>query len=136
MYMHLPLYEQITLASAALHVWHLPPDVPRAHPALRDGAPFAWVAGDAADDPASAFACRRGVSGTTWRNACDGQHKPDAHACHHGPARLDRRASRQRSARTMAASVRRRRNTTQAGAAGLGESSIASAPSAWRPGLE
>src|SRR5260370_35125925 len=108
MYMHLSWYEPSLLARVALHVRELPPDVAGAYPALRGGDASAWAAGYAAHHPASALACRRGVSGTTGRNAGDGQHKLDANARHHAPAGLDHRAPRRRPSATRPTSVHRR----------------------------
>src|SRR5260221_6278230 len=136
MYMHLSWYEPSLLARVALHVRELPPDVAGAYRALRGSDTSAWAAGYAAHHPASAVACRRGVSGTTGRNAGDGQHKLDSNPGNHAPAGLDRRAPRRRPARTMAASVQERRSTTQACSACLGESAIAPARSAGGAGLE
>src|SRR5258708_12087687 len=86
MYMHLSRYEPSLLARAALHVRELPPDVAGAYPALRGSDTSAWAAGYAAHHPASALACRRGVAGTTGRNAGDGWHKLASNAPHHPPA--------------------------------------------------
>src|SRR5260370_3327523 len=136
MYMHLYRYEPIAIASAALHVLQLPPYVAGPDPTLRAGASAVWAARYAAHHPASALACRRGVPGTTRRNARDGQHEPHSHARHHGPRRLGDSPPRQRPARTMGTSVQRRRNAAKARVAGLGESSIAPAPARRRPTLE
>src|SRR6266436_3197178 len=136
MYMHLYPYEPIAIASAALHVRQLPPYVAGPDPTLRAGAPVPWAPRYAAHHPASALACRRGVPGTTGRNARDGQHKPHSHARDHGPPGLDHSPPRQRRARKMVRSVQRRRGATQACSSGLGKSSIAPAPSGRGAGLE
>jgi hypothetical protein len=134
--MHLFIYERALFTSIAVHVRQLPQNLSRAHPALRVSAASARAERYANDHPASALPYRRSVPRTSRRNARDGQHQPDANSRNHGSSRLDHSTPRQRSARTLAASIHRWRSATPARSAALGQSSISPASSDREAGLD